>query len=477
MRSRWQAGSQDHDLYYFLLSSLRPDDYNPLNVNTKKNLFVAFLGKNWLNLILILAAIICMVWAGNLLTLPKQTGREIGLATFILAAASSFLSVVTTKMYAKIGFDETLRDHGVQIAKAIRVLQDEMAVLQNWVFQKRAWLRGSPKAADHVDPALEHIEQTLRVCQNMTGTALGGITGVIGDAVAQYESLMEEMSRVRIETSRETAELEEEIETASSSQDLEQLQDRLRQIAREGQEKLSQLVETAGVPAPPEPPKQSFIATCPYCFAKKTTELTLRKGQTEVVICDICRRPFNTHINGALRLVVRPLRRRTLNGEQFTNEVHKFLDVTRSRIEPTQLKALLPIVAAHHATVKERTPYTLQQAIIDNGALAGAGVSNSALRTFFKVVKNGGGFSFEAGTLPNFKARYTNDVSEKSLLRAFLDGTVGLISNIFELTAEHTQLLAKLLLPEAMVDGEDAMAESVALHSKTIHDKGTENSD
>ena len=210
---------------------------------SKKSAFVTFLGKNWLNLILIVASGWCMVWAGNLLSLEKQTAREIGLATFILAVASGFLSVVTTKMYAKIGFDETLRDHGVQIAKAIRVLQVEMTVLQNWVFQKRVWLKGSPKAADFVDPALEHIEQTLRICQNMTGTALGGITGVIGDAVAQYESLMAEMSRVRLETSRETAELEEEIESASSPEDLEQLQDRLREITEQGQEKISKLVQ------------------------------------------------------------------------------------------------------------------------------------------------------------------------------------------------------------------------------------------
>jgi hypothetical protein len=74
-------------------------------------------------------------------------------------------------------------------------------VLADWIASKRIQAASYAHSAEVTDGILEHIEQTLTGFRGMTDAALGGIAGVIGDALAQYQSVMEQISQIRLDAS------------------------------------------------------------------------------------------------------------------------------------------------------------------------------------------------------------------------------------------------------------------------------------
>ena len=143
----------------------------------------SFLVENWLRLLLTLVLLLVVVCVGYLMTLPKQTRLEAALEAVILTAASIAASFLGTKVYAEAGYSQSLRDHGVQIASIIMILKRQIEEHAAWVNEKR--LANASQLERHTDTegVLEHVEKTLQSFRDMTEAALGGIAGVIGDAL------------------------------------------------------------------------------------------------------------------------------------------------------------------------------------------------------------------------------------------------------------------------------------------------------
>src|SRR5438876_9281166 len=95
----------------------------------------AFLRENWLSLLLFVLMLGFMIVMAYLMTRSEQTGLEIALETLILTACSVGISIVATKIYAERSYNQTLRDHGVQIASGIMVLKRQIEGLYDWVGQ------------------------------------------------------------------------------------------------------------------------------------------------------------------------------------------------------------------------------------------------------------------------------------------------------------------------------------------------------
>jgi hypothetical protein len=150
-----------------------------------------FIKKYSLNIILALAMAGLGIWMAYLIaTSDGKSPKEGAYQAMVLTIASVIASLIVTKMYAEQGYGQNLRDHGVQIAGGIIVLKRQIEVLSEWVASKRSQMRAGAHIPEVTDAALEHIEQTLSGFRGMTDAALGGIAGVIGDALAQYESVM-----------------------------------------------------------------------------------------------------------------------------------------------------------------------------------------------------------------------------------------------------------------------------------------------
>ena len=138
-------------------------------------------------------------------TAQAQRPRENGLEEFLLASASFVASFLVTKIYAQETYSQTLRDHGVQIASGIMVLKRQIERLTDWVSGKRSLLsRDANQANTATDACLEHVQESLEGFLGLTDAALGGIAGVIGAALAEYETVMQQISRIRADTLAQT---------------------------------------------------------------------------------------------------------------------------------------------------------------------------------------------------------------------------------------------------------------------------------
>jgi len=169
-----------------------------------------FLKTYSLNITLAVLMVALGAWMAFLIaTSDGKSPREGAYQAIVLTIASVIASLIVTKIYAEQGHGQSLRDHGVQIAGGIIVLKRQIEALADWVAAKRNQLQAGLQIPEVTDAVLEHIEQTLSGFRGMTDAALGGIAGVIGDALAQYESVMEQVSRVRLDALHQTREIEQ----------------------------------------------------------------------------------------------------------------------------------------------------------------------------------------------------------------------------------------------------------------------------
>jgi len=148
-----------------------------------KRAVAGFLRDNWLSLLLTAAMIPIIAGMVYLRTLPDQTPREAALEEVILTAALMIGTFLVTKMYAERTYSRRLRDQGVQIAIGIMALKRQIEALSDRVAHKRELVAENGKGSS--DPIFEHVERMLQGVRGMTDAALGGIAGVIGDALAQ----------------------------------------------------------------------------------------------------------------------------------------------------------------------------------------------------------------------------------------------------------------------------------------------------
>lgn len=425
-----------------------------------------FWKENWVGLSLLILTVTAAFVMFYLMTRPNQTSLDTALEGIILTVASIFASFLITSIYAARSYSKTLRDHGVQIASGIMVLKRQMEALSDWVGQKRAAISEGGKPNQPSEAILEHVEQTLLGFTGMTDTALGGIAGVIGDAFAQYETVMEQVSAIRSEALQKTTQIQQEMQTAASTEEVARLQTRIQQIATQTEKEIAKLARLSALPIPALPPIRSHTGKCPYCGLKNVFEITDRQGETQVVPCDFCGRAFNAHVTAGQNITTRRLGRLVpVTADKTEQETRSLLESNDCWIEPIQLEVLVPLVISCDGKLKTngqgRTPYNLQTLIYqEETALAEHKISRSTVRRFMRMVYNGRGFIFERGQRPIFKSVYVNDLTTNSLLRAFTQTAIFKISTWQEVSLEDAPEFSSLLLGNRFEGALDVIKEA-----------------
>lgn len=417
-------------------------------------------------LLVIMAAFVA--WMFYMMTQPNQTPRDAALEAIILTAASIIASYLITKIFAERSYNKSLRDHGVQIASGIMVLKRQMEGLTDWIGLKRAGLSESGKSNQPAEAILEHVEQTLIGFRGMTDTALGGIAGVIGDALAQYETVMEQVSTIRSEALQKTTQIQQEMQSAATTEEVARLQTQMNEIALKTEKEIAKLARSSALPIAALPPKRTYTGKCPYCRSLSAFEMTDRPGETQVIPCDICGKAFNAHLTAGQTVVTRPLTRKAIQGGEAEGPLDDKdrLGIHDCWVSPEQLQIIIPMAIKHDDALKRsdqpRTPFNLQALIFDDAAISeDAVLSKSAVRRFLRMVYTGRGFIFEPGQRAIFKSPYINEITANGMLRAFLHSAIFKIYTWRFLTEGDAFEISKLLLDGKFDDGESLVLEAI----------------
>lgn len=390
--------------------------------------------RTWLEVAVRLALVLLMILAAfamlYLMTEPNRTPRETALEAIILTAASIIASFLITKIYAEASYNKSLRDHGVQIASGIMVLKRQIETLTEWVAQKRASVprEGRFELSDSI---LEHVEQTLLGFRGMTESALGGIAGVIGDALAQYEAIMEQVSTIRLAGVQQVTKIQKEMRSAATQEDFAKFQMQLREIAAQTEKQIAKLARSSALPIPDPPLSRSFTEACPHCSQKNVFQILDRPGETQIIICEFCGNAFNAHVASGHKLLTRKTYAFSFRSRvtELQSRVKQVLVDTDYWVEPVQLEPLVPLAISFDQELKKtpetRSPFNLQLTILENDELLEqSGISKGTVRTFLKIIYRGKVFQFARGQRPTFKATYINDLTPQTILTSFIDASI-----------------------------------------------------
>lgn len=415
----------------------------------------SFWRENWIGLSLVGTMVLFMGVMFFMMTGPTHTPRETALEAIILTASSVIASFVITKIFAEHSYNKSLRDHGVQIASGIMVLKRQMEGLTEWIGQKRASLSEVNQSAESSEAILEHVEQTLIGFKGMTDTALGGIAGVIGDALAQYQAVMDQVSTVRLEAFQRTTKIQEAMETAASKEEVVKLQTQVEEIGLHAQKEIAKLARSSALPIPDLPTKRAFTAKCPYCKESNVIDIIDKQGETRIVGCTSCGETFRAHVNANQTITTRRSGSDYISSQASQNAKLEALGMlTRSDwwVIPEHANFLIPLVLAYDARLKKepgnRTPFNLQTLIIkDEGQLlASAFISNSTVRRFIRLAYHGRAFIFRTHERIHFKGVYINTLSEDSILRAVVWATLTRLASWNEIKGVDVPGLHRILL-------------------------------
>jgi len=427
----------------------------------------------WIAVFSILALGLCY-----LLSLPSQNALDNFLESGGLLTFSSLASFLFSKMLSEIGFTKTLRDHGVQIASNIMMLKNQTRSLTKWVAKKRSLYKENSLR----DAELDHIQETLQGFMEINDATLKGVAGIIGDALAQYRSTMDQISVVRDEASKKTEEIQNRMQFVDS-EEASVLRTQIEQIETESEKKVLALTAQTRLPVPLPPIKKIFSKDCPYCSKPTEFEMLHRPGQTNFFFCKHCRGRFNAHIDHQMdvflrpqkinqfpktadkeHIIIEPAKTRSLprieiqfkNEKPFSQsrdwlgnnkkfETVKILQETKFRIDPTAVTLLCSIFTEHDKKLRAsglRTPSALCNNILLDTSKT---ISNMAVRNFIKILMEGDAFKFEEGN-PSWKTPYSNDLEEQNLLTNFLEGSIKRIKNIRPITEADSEWLGEILL-------------------------------
>lgn len=412
--------------------------------------------------------IITIVMAKNATLTPLENA----LLTFILTAASCFISYLATKIYAEAGFNQVLRDHGVQIARNVMELKSQISSLSDWVSTKRAVLIEEEGGNQDIEAALEHIQLTLRGFQGLADNAVGGIAGVIGDAYNQYEDFLDKITRIRKEAEVETFEITERLQNAGTPTDARDLEEQLVKISDEAKRKVSALAERSSMPIPITSLPHAFTAKCPSCSAVNTFDMIPQRGETKIVVCPACRNRFNAHLSSTQDVVTRPLRTqsgipiRVENWQQPDNletEARAILVQTQALVNPGVLTSIIGLVLRVDQTLRASgtpaSPYELQRQILSN---PDKGCTSGEVRTFLKLAFWGRGFELPDSQPKSFKSNYTNILTEDQLLQAYTRGAIGRLKSVRPVTKAQSIVLSKVLFSSNLEKREPLVASIIA---------------
>lgn len=440
-----------------------------------------FYRDNWGTFFLAALCFAVMLGMSYLIAQPGLTARELTLSQLISTLMSIVGSVLVTKVYAEKTSNETLRDHGVQIARGVMVLNSQIDSLCGWVEQKR-----DNKTLEPYDGALEHVELTLLGFKDMTSAALSGIAGIIGDALQQYQSVMDQISSARRTAIEESTQIQEKIESATSGAEMARLEAQLQQIKTQTEQRIAELTRKSAlpIPSPDLTVKRVFAITCPYCSAEGKCEMSDIPGQTEVQICGACGQRFNSHVMADHKVKTRPA---AASGALFNSTQAKvrfvaenlndkgskllyFLQTTLSWVAPSELKELIlnavRISEQKQPSSTSISPHELQALLISEvQANPGLGIRTKSVRIFMKLLYTGRAFRPKPGEKMMFRSQFVNRLEEGQLLRAYLGSVAYRLKSQFQLVSEDTKMLSDLLLGEALADKQALLAEIIASSS------------
>jgi hypothetical protein len=425
-----------------------------------------FLSAYGVKLFVAVFAIACAIAIGWFLVASEEPSpRETALGAILLTLFSTAASFAITKVYAELGYGQTLRDHGVQIARNIILLKSQILKLTSWTMEKRAQTSagGSP-----ADSTLEHIEETLEGFVGMTDVALNGITQVIGDAWKQYQTIMEQMDKLRREESTEINSIKQEYTRSGiTTEAMTRLQEKLAAVAQETEKRLSHLATRSPLPIFTQSAKRTFTAECPYCSGSNQFEISDRPGETRKIVCDTCSGRFNAHLRKDGQVLVRsdPLYLAANVTDSFEHNVRQFLVTTSAWIDPERLPALLEIALKADATIVaggtgERSPHNLLQTMLHMQAeLAAASIPNVMVRSFYNLLYRGRAFDFGPDRVPGMRNPYVSNLNEQTLLRAYLQAILFKIRKNFDGTAVALPRIARLILPATWSNAVDLVVD------------------
>ena len=424
--------------------------------------FVSFLARNWLQLCAVILMGLTVILVGILLVTTKPTVREASLETFVLTVFSILASILCTKLYAEKEYNQTVRDHGVQIGTVIIVLKGQLAALSQWLGRKRASKRLSSNSDASDSLILEHAELTLNNFQSSTDVALKGIASLIGDAYAQFETMMEKVAQLRREENQQKSYLEEEWEAATSSTEAFRLQTEIKAIESETEKKILELQRKSPLPLPSQSPKGSFAGRCPYCAYRNVFELADRIGETRPIICGSCGNGFNAHVVSGHKILTKA--RGAL--PTFKSKIQEILKRKGSFVEPNAIATLIQMTLLADTSLRTQnirpTEEQLLKAIFAKGSqLVQAGVSHVAVRRLIKLIFQGGGFVFAHGITPGLKSEYA-PLNEEALISAV---TRSLLRKIAEHEALSNDIAAELndiLFADRIPAGERIIAKEIS---------------
>jgi hypothetical protein len=431
--------------------------------------------------VLILSMVILMI------VLKSPTPVENGLTTFILTAASSVISYLISKMFAEKGFDQVMRDHGVQIARGLMELKNQIGNLSDWVGTKRAFLVQNGSSSEAIDYSLEHVELTLQGFRGLADNAVGGIAGVIGDAYSQYEDFIDEVGNIRSEAQVKTSQLERSMETAVSPIDFQKIQEQINDIATQTERKITQLAKTVSLPIPLTPIKRLFSIKCPNCSHISSLEMIDRAGETKPMLCNKCGKRFNAHLSATGEIFTgalypgSPSLAAKVSGEwanenNIQAEVKMILQRMQAFADPGMIDEIARFTVKHDQELKRLggvcTPLDLQVKVLTDPAKTFTGV---AARAFFKMVFLGNGFVFADENNRIFKSPYSNILTEAGLFAAFARGTVNRLAAVRPIANKHTIDLAKALFGDDAVARQPIVAEAVSLALRRSNSEGEKN--
>ena len=341
---------------------------------------------------------------------------------------------------------------------------------------KRGQVQAGYQVPEVTDAVLEHIEQTLAGFRGMTDAALGGIAGVIGDALAQYESVMEQISRIRLDALHQTREIEQKIQSAATSTEIAALQTQIREISLQTERDIAQLARRSAIPIPEQqrrlaedtPLTKTFSCDCPNCKRENSFQMPDRVGETRVVRCAHCQTTFNAHLALGGRVIARPLGRilPASRGEDSVRaEILNHLRGTRAYVEPSQLAAMLRSMMSLDASIQNeggpRSPRRLQELVLRSVDAGDLTASKGTVRVVFALLYKAGAFEFPPGATHTFSAPFVNTLDERLLYEAYVRSSLRRLNRVMSVRAAMADDLSAMLLPESLPDRKKLLADAL----------------
>jgi hypothetical protein len=302
----------------------------------------------------------------------------------------------------------------------------------------------------------------------MTDAALGGIAGVIGDALAQYESVMEQVSRIRLDALHQTREIEQKIETAVSPAEIGALQSQIQEIALKTERDIAQLARKSAIPIP-EPTKRlveevplagPFSCSCPACSRDNSVQMPNRAGETRAMNCAYCGALYNVHVLSGGRVIARlpgQVRAIPTGKTAFQRAVVYRLRATQAYVDPGELPIVLGRLLVEDSALRsaqnQPSPRRLQEVLfgaLDSGGLKG--VTRKAVRTVFKLLFGGRAFHFPPGSPASFSTPFVNSLKENDLYQVLAQSCLVRLRGEIELRPDTAEELAQVILPDGLHD-------------------------